>query len=167
MPLPAPAALAPFAPLRACLFALAFAAPVAVVPVMLSAQVIEDCGWVSSPAHITEPWDENSRSFANGAVRVARLDTGGEPVCCAVHLLILSPAPEGPHRQCHTASPASGRGFFDIDFSGISASYDPAQGLLVSVPVFHWHSGVETGAGGIPDRMEILVNQATGAVTAD
>src|SRR5690606_20380504 len=66
--------------------ALALLAPAAM------AQVITDCDWIGNPANIAEPWEINTRTFANGNIRVARLDTGGEPVCCASHLLILSPS---------------------------------------------------------------------------
>lgn len=128
------------------------------------AQVIAECGWVGKAANIVEPWEENSRSFANGAIRVALLDTGGEPVCCARHLLILAPSghEDGPdYRQCLVASAQEGSGFFDIDFDQIVASYDPALGLLIDVQLWH-HAG--DGGPGTPDRMQIRINQATGAV---
>ncbi|MCL4675225.1 MAG: hypothetical protein KJZ59_04180 [Pararhodobacter sp.] len=138
-------------------------------PSLAVAQAITGCDWVGSPANIVEPWDVNTRSFANGAIRVAWLDTGGEPVCCSSHLLILSPSGDGSdgpaYRQCLVASAQPGSGFHSVDVPGITASYDPARGLLLSVPIGHWHSGMEHGAGPIPDRMEIRINQATGSVT--
>ncbi|MCB1407243.1 MAG: hypothetical protein KDK01_13575 [Rhodobacteraceae bacterium] len=138
-------------------------------PSLAVAQVITACDWVGSPANIVEPWDINTRSFANGAIRVGWLDTGGEPVCCSSHLLILSPSGDGrdepAYRQCLVASAQPGSGFYAVDVPGITASYDPALGLLLSVPIGHWHSGMETGAGPIPDRMEIRINQATGNVS--
>ena len=143
---------------------------IAVLPFAAKGQVISECGRVGNPANIMEPWSEFSRSFANGAIRIAMLDTGGEPVCCATHLLIIAPsAPDnGPvYRQCFVASSRAGAGFYDIDFKGITASYDPALGLLLSVPVQHYHDGVGTGAPGIPDRMEIRIDQAVGTVVAE
>jgi len=140
----------------------AFSAPV-------NAQVITECdGWLASPANIVEPWELNSRTYANGAIRVAWIDTGGEPVCCSSHFLVLSPSGEvdGPaYRQCRIVSAQPGLGFYGIDIQGIVASYDPNSGLLLSVPVDHWHQGMETGAPPIPDRMDIRINQATGSVT--
>ncbi|MFN3954449.1 MAG: hypothetical protein ACK4LQ_08335 [Pararhodobacter sp.] len=133
-------------------------------------QVVEDCGWIANPAHIAEPWAEHARSYANGAIRVALLDAGGEPVCCAAHLLVLAPSSpaEGPiHRQCFVVSGAPGRGFHGIDIAGIVASYDPAQGLLLSVPVFHWHEGIGHGQSGIAERMELRIDQALGSVTVE
>ena len=141
-----------------------------ILPLTAEAQSITECDWVANPANIAEPWEANSRSFANGAIRVALLDTGGEPVCCSAHLLILAPAggqDEPVYRQCLVASAQPGSGFFSMDVPGITASYDPATGLLLSVPLTHWHQGVETGAPPIAERMEIRINQATGSVVIE
>jgi len=137
----------------------------------LSAQVVTECGWIGSPANILEPWDRFSRTYANGAIRVAQLDTGGEPVCCAQHLLVLSPSGDGRsepvYRMCHVVSARANEGFYEVDVAGISASYDPARGLLLSVPVGHWHQGMETGAPPIWERMELRINQASGQVSIE
>lgn len=141
------------------------------LPGLASAQVITDCDWIGNPANIVEPWEQNSRTFANGNIRVAWLDTGGEPVCCSSHLLILSPSGDGSDepvfRQCRVASAAPGTGFFGLDVQRIVASYDPSRGLLLSLPVYHWHQGVETGRPPIEERMEIRINQSNGAVTIE
>lgn len=143
------------------------AALFSLMPVVAPAQVIEECGWVGSPANIVEPWAENSRTFANGAIRVALLDTGGEPVCCARHLLILAPSghQEGPvYRQCLVASAQPGSGYYDIDVAGMAASYDPALGLLLDMELYHY---VSDDGPAIPDRMQIRINQASGAVVIE
>lgn len=146
-----------------------FALPIAALPFAASAQVIADCDWVANPANIAEPWEGNSRSYANGAIRIALLDTGGEPVCCSAHLLILAPSGrdqgEPEYRACHVFSARPGTGFFGIDVARTEASYDPARGLLLSVPVYHWTPEVEAGAAPIEDRAEIRINQATGVVS--
>jgi len=138
------------------------------VPGFAVAQAITDCDWVGNPANIMEPWEVHSRTYANGNIRVAWLDTGGEPVCCSSHLLILSPSGDGEgepiYRQCRVASAQPGQGFYSVDVPGITASYDPNKGLLLSVPIGHWHPGMDTGAPAIPDRMEIRINQANGVV---
>lgn len=147
---------------------LSLALALALLPLASQAQVIAECDWIANPANIAEPWDRTTRTFANGNIRVAVLDTGGEPVCCAQHLLILSPSGggDGPvYRQCRVASAQPGSGFYALDVAGIIASYDPTKGLLLSVPLAHWHPGMETGGAPIPDRMEIRINQATGSVT--
>ncbi|WP_417599492.1 hypothetical protein [Pararhodobacter oceanensis] len=140
----------------------------ALLPVIASAQVVGECDWLGNAANIAEPWEVNSRTFANGNIRIALLDTGGEPVCCSAHLLVLSPSgngSDGPvYRQCRVVSATAGQGFYSMDIPGITASYDPARGLLVSVPVGHWHQGMDSGAGPIPGRMDIRINQANGAV---
>lgn len=140
------------------------------LPGLAQAQVVQDCrdaDRIASPANIAEPWAEQSRTFADGAIRIALIDTGGEPVCCSAHLLVLSPAggqDEPAYRACRIVSGSEGQGFFDLDIPGTRASYDPARGLLLSVPVAHWTKAVELGRPPIWERMELRVNQATGTV---
>jgi hypothetical protein len=80
-----------------------------------------------------------TRSFAQGKVRIAHVDTDGEPVCCSSHLLVLIPAPE-IGSQCFAISQKAGDasksplGFSSIAFSQIKASYDAQRGLLLNVP---------------------------------
>ena len=132
-----------------------------------TAQVVTECGWVGSPANIVEPWQAHSRTYANGAIRIALLDTE-EPVCCAAHLLVLSPSgdDEGPaYRQCHVISDRDGGlGFNLIDFEAISASYDPALGLRLEVPFWRYTDGRDRG---LPGALALRINQATGAVTLE
>ncbi|MEZ5913976.1 MAG: hypothetical protein R3D84_18515, partial [Paracoccaceae bacterium] len=122
------------------------AASVAWFPGLASAQVVTECDWVANPANIMEPWEQNARTYANGNIRIAALDTGGEPVCCSMHLLVLSPSGDGSNepifRQCRVVSARPGQGFLAVDIPGTTASYDPSRGLLVSVPVGHWHQAV-------------------------
>ena len=149
----------------------ALALALAALPLGAGAQVITDCDWVANPANIAEPWEANSRTYANGAIRIALLDTGGEPVCCSAHLLILAPSGSGQeepaYRACQVFSARSGSGFYGFDVARTAASYDPARGLLLSVPVYHWHQGMESGAPPIEERVELRINQATGEVRAE
>lgn len=151
---------------------LALAACCLTLAAPLSAQVITECDWVGAAANILEPWEANTRTFANGAIRVAVADTGGEPACCSSHLMILSPSSDGSEdpawRQCRVASASEGLGFYSVDVPGIVASYDPARGLLLSVPVGHWHDGMNAAEGPpIIERMEIRVNQSNGEVSVE
>jgi hypothetical protein len=154
--------------MRRLMLAAAFALP---VPAL--GQVVQDCqdsGYVVSPANLVEPWSTHSRTFANGAIRIAVLDTGGEPACCSAHLLVLYPAggrDEPDYRACVVISGTPGLGFLWVDIPGTTASYDPARGLLLSVPVTHWHDGVELGRPGIVERMEVRVNQAAQTVEVE
>lgn len=149
--------------IRLGLALLALAAPA-------TAQVVADCDWLGAAANIPEPWEVHSRTFANGAIRVAAADPG-EPACCAVHLMVLSPSGDGRDdpvwRQCRVVSASEGLGFFTVDVPGITASYDPAKGLLLSVPVEHWLGEGTAGPVAVPDRMEVRINQATGSVTVE
>lgn len=136
-----------------------------------AAQIVTECEWIGAAQNILEPWEVHSRTYANGAIRVAVADTGGEPACCSSHLMVLSPSGDGREdpvwRQCRIVSASEGLGFYAIDIPGIIASYDPARGLLLSVPVAHWHDGVNDGRPPIPERMEVRINQANGSVTVE
>lgn len=129
---------------------------------------IHECSWVSQARNIVEPWAEHTRTFANGKIRIAHLDTGGEPVCCSSHLLIIAPDPndEQGYNQCRVLSGGAedpGQGFLWIRFEQISASYDPARGLLLSVPVRRYVDGLNDTEG----LVEVRINQATGAITIE
>lgn len=80
------------------------------------------------------------KSFAEGRIRVASIDTGGEAVCCAAHLLVFIPGSEPGVTQCFAVSDKAARGdpfargFYSVDLPGATASYDPQRGLLLTVP---------------------------------
>jgi hypothetical protein len=80
-----------------------------------------------------------TKSYAEGKIRIAHVDTDGEPVCCSSHLLVFIPSPE-IGSQCFAVSEKaakgseSARGFSSIEFNRIKASYDPRRGLLLNVP---------------------------------
>lgn len=87
-----------------------------------------------------------TKSYSEGKIRIAEIDTDGEPVCCSSHLLILIPNPE-IGSQCFAVSDraatgaSSARGFSAVDFDKITASYDPAKGLLLKVPYRLYDAG--------------------------
>ena len=112
---------------------------------------------------IAEPWVDNTRTFANGAVRVAQIDAG-EPAAGPVHLLVLSPDTEDePWRHCAVVSFQDTFGFYDMDFAALAARYDPAIGLSFGIPVEIW-----LGDGNILARdLSVTLNQATAKVTAE
>lgn len=97
----------------------------------------EDGSNTAAVTNIVEPWEKNSKTFYNGQVRVALLDTGGEPACCSLHLLIMSPGiakDEPAYQDCHVVSDHANLGFGDIVFEKMTASYDPKKGLLIAFP---------------------------------
>jgi len=111
-----------------CLAALA-----AVFAGAVDAQQVVDCDWQARADALAEPWEENTRTFSNGNVRLALLDTI-EPAAGAFHILIISP-PYGElgDRQCKTLGMSEGVGFSGADFSSLDASYDPSVGLIFTM----------------------------------
>lgn len=94
------------------------------------AQVVTPCArdFAAQAQNITEPWEQNIRSFANGAVRIALMDTV-EPAGTPFHLLVISPPrDELGSRQCRLISAAAGAGFAAMDLAGLAARYDPEIG---------------------------------------
>ena len=144
--------------IRACLAALsvAAAAPVA-------AQTAIDCtGWQASAQNIPEPWQANTRTFANGDVRVTLLDTI-EPAAGAYYLMVLAPPyDELGSRYCAIIAEGDGGvGFAGMQFDQTSASYDPATGLTVWVPTRLF--APETG--GFDDALlGVIIDQAAGTI---
>ncbi len=134
--------------------AVSFASP-------LAAQVLNDCDWQASVRNLVEPWAENTRTFAKGAVRVALLDTV-EPAAGAFHLLVLSPPlNELGERQCRTVSFAGGIGYAGMDFSALGAEYVQGRGLVLTLPamIYSPEEGFANSA-----MLDITINQATGQI---
>jgi hypothetical protein len=132
-------------------------------PLVARAQVVAECDARALAGNIVEPWEENSRSFANGNVRLAVLDTI-EPAAAAFNILVLSP-PFGMmgERQCRIVSLDSGLGFFSATLRGMRAGYDPTIGLnfAIDVQLFNPQTGL-----GSPAVLRLTLNQASGEIGA-
>ncbi len=116
--------------------------------------------------NIVEPWEKNSKTFYKGQVRVALLDTGGEPACCSLHLLVMSPGAatdEPPYQDCHVISEHGNFGFGNIDFDKLNAAYDPKKGLLITFPMIV-SNGDDVQKPGIA---KIRLNLAKGTVVVE
>lgn len=115
---------------------------------------------------LAEPWEANTRTFLRGAVRIAVIDTGGEPACCSTHLLVLAMKPEdsmGPAELvCRVISQKDRLGFMSIDFASIRHSYTPANGLNLLVPFRTYVDGVKSR----PGALRVRVDPRTGVITA-
>jgi len=137
--------------IRSLLAALVLFAPPA------SAQSVEACGWRTDMRFIAEPWEDNTRTFANGAVRLVRIDTW-EPAAMPFQIVVISP-PYGEMGwpQCRAIGAFAG-----VDFAALDARYDPADGLRFTVPVDQWIEDTVTR----PRLLRFTLNQSTGAVTA-
>lgn len=131
------------------------------LPHGLAAQEVGECDWRASAANIAEPWEANTRSFANGAVRIAVMDTV-EPAAAAFHLLILSPPyDELGLPQCRILSGIGGQGFATLSLEGMEAGYDPAVGLTLVLAAGRMTTdGLAEAAS-----LSVTINQATGQIT--
>jgi hypothetical protein len=139
-------------------------AVLALLPLTVQAQTIGSCDdWRTSAALLAEPWEANTRTFAEGAVRLALIDTY-EPAAGAFHLLILSPPyDELGFSQCALVSNAEGAGFAGLDVSATEAAYDPATGLTFTIPATRW---IMESDSYVPAVLTVTLNQATGAIAA-
>lgn len=128
------------------------------------AQEIGTCDdWRSSVALLAEPWEENSRVFAEGAVRLALIDTF-EPAAAAFHLVILSPPyDELGFGQCKLVSGADGMGFAGLDVAATEAAYDPAKGLMFTIPATRWLAETDTYEDAV---LQVTLNQSSGEIVA-
>ncbi len=129
-----------------------------------AAQTVIPCGgWQGAARNIAEPWEANTRTFANGAIRVALLDTV-EPAAGAFYVLVETPPrDELGIRRCGLVAADGGEmGLAGVDFAGVGASYDPATGLTLRFPARRYAPA--TG-GYDPAILAVTINQATGAIT--
>jgi hypothetical protein len=136
----------------------------ACLPGAAVAQTIAPCDdYRSSAAALAEPWEDNTRLFASGAVRLAVTDTI-EPAAGAFHLVILSPPyDEVGVRQCSVISAGEGIGFGGLSLAGMQADYDPATGLGFQLKATRWLPASDSYTDAI---LSVTLNQATGALTA-
>lgn len=133
-----------------------------------AAQSVGDCGDWTVAQNLPEPWENHTATYAEGQIRVAVLDTM-EPAAAAMHLLVISPPlDEAGGRQCKVVSLSGGEGrpsgFLNIDFGAREASYDPARGLVLSMPVEAFNPGTSAGEQG---ELTVTINQSSGEVTAE
>ena len=124
-----------------------------------AATQVRNCDYAANVTAIAEPWERNTRAFYNNNVRVALLDTGGEPVCCSQHLLILMPdrnTPEGMDegRICRVVGSRDGLGFLGIEFQRMRSWYD-RRGLLLEFPVHIYGDGVRNQRGTARVRIDV------------
>lgn len=123
-------------------------------------------GVTDSAANIVEPWESSARSFYQGRVRVALLDTGGEPACCSAHLLILFYGNDDPESfVCRLVSDRGSTGFAGVDFRALKSSYDPRRGLLLTFG----YSVMPADGGPNPKRSvaRVRINLPSGAVKVE
>ena len=140
------------------------AAICAVLASPAAAVTVEDCDWRASAATVMEPWEENTRTFANGRIRVALLDNI-EPAAGPFHLLVLSPPfDELGGRQCKIVSYDGSMGFANVWFTDMVPTYDPAKGLSLDIPVYFWLSDENFSNSAM---LTLTINQSSGAINTE
>jgi len=134
----------------ACALVLTAAMPVA-------AAEIGECNNLDSVSWLVG----QTKSFSQGKVKIAHIDTDGEPVCCSSHLLVIIPAPE-LGSQCFALSQKAASkedetalGFANIGFDKITTAYDAARGLLLTVPYTLYDS---EGGKGKPGSARVRID---------
>jgi hypothetical protein len=122
---------------------------------------VRECDDAANIQTLAEPWEKNIRSFYKGQVRVALLDTGGEPVCCSMHLLIMMPNDDEPAegRVCRIVGQKDQLGFESIDMSRLRTSYDAKRGLLIEFPYQLYIDGLKSSRG--TGRVRVNMKQRT------
>ncbi len=137
----------------------------------VNAQVVNDCysegadGDLIDIRLIPEPWEINTRLFANGDVRLTILDTW-DPANYAVHLMITyvdTELHESEGRACVIVSDRGERGFQNMGLLDMAAGYDPAIGLTFSIEAERYNASDETVDHGV---LNVTLNRARGQVTA-
>ena len=125
-----------------------------------AAQTLRDCDtWEANARNLMAPPDVAVQSFANGEIRVMGLDTI-EPACCFAHILVTHPLPDDPYPGCTLISDSAGRGISGVRMEALEARYDPAIGLILTLPV-----GAYDGSASVFRPFSFVVNQATGTVS--
>ena len=140
------------------------AALLAPAAVLAEPAAVTPCADRALAFNLVEPWEQNTATYGNGAIRIALLDTV-EPAAAAVHLMVISPPlDELGLRQCRVVSLSPGSGFYDLDFAARSADYDSARGLTLTFPAERFVP--DTGMGS-PAKLTVTVNQQSGQIAAD
>lgn len=117
-------------------------------------------GWQANAANVD--WSQPSPTYADGAIRLVALDTV-EPAAAAFHIMVLMLTAGASEQLCYLVSAGlEGHGFAGADLSRAVASYNPATGLSVTLPVTEM---LPTGDfENVP--LLLLINQAEPSVTA-
>ena len=129
-----------------------------------AATAVQDCTDIARAEYLMEPWEETTRLFLNGKVRLAVLDTI-EPAGAPFHLIVLSPPfNEIGDRQCKMISLQEGVGFAGVRFGDLTADYMPTKGFRFALPVGLYE--VETGTTSFVPLL-IDLNPTTGVLSAN
>jgi hypothetical protein len=120
--------------------------------------------WRSTAQVIAEPWEVNTRAFANGEVRLAVTGTG-EPAAGSYYLLIMSPpyGQEGEGRQCLVLSLDGSLGFAELTLAKAKAKTETATNLDLTIPAQRWLADTDTYTDAV---LSLSLDLGTGIVQA-
>ncbi len=137
--------------------------------VAANAQQVQPCfekdsiPYRASALAIAEPWEENTRSFADGQVRIAVMDTG-EPAFGAYYLMVMyGSGNESELRACDLVSQGE-LGFVGMTLNGMEAGYKAGLGLVLQVPTSFYNPVEDEFEEGV---VEVLIDRAANQVTAN
>ncbi len=139
------------------------AAALMFTPGLVAGQEVRECDTFEANARNLAFNSDSSPAvqlFANGDVWTIGLDTI-EPACCSSHLMVNYFTDLEPFPYCALISASEGLGFSGIGFEQMTASYDPAVGLILTMP-----AGRYDGAVSISSPLVVTINRATATVTA-
>ncbi len=137
---------------------------VAALPAAAETLEVGDCNdYRSSAFNLAEPWERNTRLFAEGKIRIAVMDTT-EPAAASFHLMVISPPyDELGLPQCRLVSMPGGGGLGSLTLEGAVASYDAAAGLAIRLRAGRYVPDTGEFAGA---DLVVTINQATGDILA-
>lgn len=139
------------------------AALLLMLPSIGMSQSVGPCTELTRVDLIAEPWDANTRSFGDGAVRIAVVDTIA-PAIGAFHLILFSPPlDENDKRQCRVISGTEEYGFGGLSLEGISVDFEPGQKLELKIAAAVFEPDGETFVG---KTLLIDVDQSSGEISA-
>ena len=130
------------------------------------AEIVRDCEGEITINLLAEPWENNTRIFANGNVRIAVLDYW-DPANAAFRLAVMylpNDYIEAEGRACKVVSAGGiGDGYNMLSLDGLKASYDPTRGLALMIDAEKY----DYDAGrAIPGTVTVVINRATSQVQA-
>ncbi|SFE39944.1 hypothetical protein [Roseivivax sediminis] len=129
-------------------------------PATLSAEIVRDCDTdMANARNLYRPFEDATRSFANGAIGFVALRRE-EPACCGAVLMVLFPDNEIGFQTCRLITTEDEMGWSDTDLPAARARYDPATGLTVHVPTRR-----HDGTGFARRTLAVTVDRAAETVT--
>lgn len=134
------------------------------LPAAAGAATLSECGdYRTDLRSIAEPWEDHTRIYANGEIRVVLIDTI-EPAAGAFHLVLLTPPyDELGSPVCTVVSPPEGSGFSGISFPDMVAE-EAAGSLKLTVPVGLYDATTDTFPEAV---LTVTVDTAAGTLTAE